>query len=45
MAKYTKDAAISILHRAAVKYHELLSQKQFLLIYNDKLTNTIKTSI
>lgn len=45
MAKYTKEDAIKILHKSAVKYNEKLSQKKFMLIHKDQLTNKLTSSI
>ena len=45
MAKYTKEDAVNILHKSAEKYNEKLSQKKFMLIYQDNLTGTVKSSV
>lgn len=45
MAKYTKEDAKGIIFAGAAKYKEKLSDRQFLLIYQDSATKCIKSTL
>ena len=45
MAKYTKEDAKGIIFAGATKYKEKLSDRQFLLIYQDSATKCIKSAL
>lgn len=45
MAKYTKEAARSIIFAGAAKYKEKLSGRQFMLIYKDNASKNIKSVV
>lgn len=45
MAKYTKEAAKGILFAGVAKYKEKLSDRQFLLIYNNTVSKDINSTV